>query len=123
MAIALNNSTLDSKISKLCFQVVAALRASFNNPDRAVEYLLNGIPPSLLVTEDAPVTGGSRPTRQVEPASSPAEQVSHNYFSNEQLINRKVDTITLSWRFGSGKDELTSCFLKNQRSSFSDDFR
>jgi len=71
--------TMVGEICRMGFdreQVVRALRASFNNPDRAIEYLLSGIPAGTGLGGEAPDAGGQSdpaPTERAPPAP-PARQ-------------------------------------------------
>lgn len=108
-------------------QVEAALRASYNNPDRAVEYLLTGIPPSAMM-EAAPASqpqaapAASTPAAgQPAPAAGTGENPlaflrDHEMFQQiRSVIQQNPQMLTtMLQQIGRSNPELLSIISQNQ---------
>jgi len=117
-------------------QVIAALKASFNNPERAIEYLLNGIPTSLEQNESStpvafsPSTGESEsipstteqailpPTSETQPENPLSFLRNQEMFQQmRMLIQRNPDMLNrVLQQIGQSNPELLQTISQNQES-------
>merc|ERR1711923_476805 len=111
-------------------QVEAALRASFNNPDRAVEYLLTGIPSSAQpppAQPAAPAPGSASTVAQPGSGSTPAVPATpgdnplaflreHEMFQQiRSVIQQNPNMLTtMLQQIGSSNPQLLQIISQNQ---------
>jgi len=112
-------------------QVEAALRASYNNPDRAVEYLLTGIPASAMQEPAAAAAGavtaaagsaqsGQAAAGQATPASGGENPLAflrdHEMFQQIRSVIQQNPTMltTMLQQIGRSNPELLSIISQNQ---------
>jgi len=92
-------------------QVILALKASYNTPERAIEYLLNGIPETLEY-EEASLPGF--PTSTVSPATLPPEQstgeassvAANQSTGNESASSNPLDFLRNQESFGQMREMI-----------------
>ncbi|XP_074602888.1 UV excision repair protein Rad23 [Brevipalpus obovatus] len=109
-------------------QVERAMRASFNNPERAVEYLISGLPtnivPDLEATSPASVDTGSSVTATSAENAPPTEANPLEFLRNQPVFNQMRQLLqqnpqvlsSLMQSIGQSNPQLLELINQNQES-------